>query len=161
MAQESEEDAMTPVVGPRQVCFKYSSFNLLEGERIVGFQGGAESMAVNVEGLYGAFRIGESEIFAGPPRRGLRVSTRNGTSVYRLRDPDLRYGVYGKTAFSAGRDRLTIWLQGKALNGTRRDAHIYDRLVVGDTSTLNCQHTFTYGWELILGSHDSCSNHAG
>ncbi|WP_395651748.1 hypothetical protein [Brevundimonas sp.] len=143
---------MAPIAGPKQLCFKYSSFTLLEGERIVGFQGGAEAMAIDIEGPSGAFRIGESEIFRGPSRPGRRVSRHDGTSVYRLRDPGLRYAIYGRTEFSDGQDQLVIWLGGEALDGSRRDAQIYDRLIVGDTSQLGCQHTFTYSWDFVFGS---------
>lgn len=143
---------MNPVIGPMQICFKYSSFSLLEGERIVGFQGSAESMAIDLEGPTGSFRIGESEIFADPAHPGRRVSQHNGTSVYRLRDPDLRYAVYGKTEFSDGRDRLMLWLDGEALDGSRRDARIYDRLIVGDPSALHCKHIFTYSWDAVSGA---------
>ncbi|CAN5328210.1 hypothetical protein BH10PSE1_BH10PSE1_01750 [soil metagenome] len=138
---------MAPIVGPMQICFKYSSFKLLEGERIVGFQGGMEAMAIDLEGPSGAFRIGESEIFSGPRHQDRRVAQHDDTSVYRVSQPRLRYAIYGKTDFSDGRDRLVIWLDGNALDGSRRDARIYDRLIVGDTTALSCRHTYTYGWD--------------
>ena len=108
-----------PVVGPMLVCFKYSSFSLADGERIIDFEGGAEGMAVRVEGPHGAYWIEESEIFI-TPRLGRLLSDNGGTRVYRLRGRARQYAIVGATNFSGGEDRAVIRLEGGALTGTAR-----------------------------------------
>lgn len=120
----------------------------------VGFEGGAEGMAVTVEGRAGAYRIGESEIFA-TPRLGRLVSDRDGTRVYRLRARAREYAIRGTTRFSDGEDRTVIRLEGAALTGTTRDAQIYRRFTIIDPSALHCPRTFTYSWDAMLGLPDS------
>lgn len=153
-ATANAEPLDDPVVGPTQVCFKYSAFSLDDGERIVGFEGGAEGMAVTVEGPAGAYRIGESEIFA-TPRLGRVVSDRDGTRVYRLRGRAREYAIRGTTSFSDGEDRTVIRLEGEALTGTSRDAQIYRRFTITDPSALHCPRTFTYSWDAMLGLPDT------
>jgi hypothetical protein len=40
-----------PAVGPKLICFKYSTFSLADGERVTEFSGSPESMSITVEGL--------------------------------------------------------------------------------------------------------------
>lgn len=135
-----------PVGGPKLVCFKYSTFLLEEGERITDFSGSPEAMSVTVDGPANNFRIGESEIFAPPKGEKRLVSSKDGTTVYRVSDHGGRYAVFGRTSFSTENARLVIWLSGKALKGTKDDASVYDRLVVRDPAKLKCDQTFTYSW---------------
>jgi hypothetical protein len=139
-----------PAVGPMQVCFKYSAFSLDEGERITFFKGGAEGMSVTIEGPAGAYRVGESEIFA-TPRLGRLVSDHDGTRVYRMRGHAREYLVRGVTDFSNGEDTTVVRLESEALTGTSRDGQIYRRFKVTNPSALRCQRTFTYSWDAILG----------
>lgn len=144
------EPLAEPVVGPMQVCFKYSSFSLAGGERITDFDGGGEGMAVRIEGPNGTYRIGESEIFA-TPRLGRLVANRDGTRVYRLRGRSREYAIVGATTFSDGEDIVVIRLDGEALTGTSRDAQVYERFRVADPASLHCSQIFTYSWDAMFG----------
>ncbi len=135
-----------PVSGPKLLCFKYSTFSLLEGERVTDFSGGLEAMSLTIEGPSGVYRVDESEIF-GPAKGVLRrMSANETTSVYRVIGKRQRYAVYGPTSFSDSKDQLVIWLSGPALTGKIKDAAIYRRFNVRDTDTVKCEQKFTYGW---------------
>jgi len=136
-----------PVEGPKLVCFKYSTFMLDEGERITDFSGSPEAMSITVNGPKSSFQIGESEIFASPKGGKRLVLSKEGTTVYRVLDHGGRYAVFGRSTFSTEKDRLIIWLSGKALKGRKDDASVYGRLLVRDPATLKCDQTFTYAWD--------------
>ena len=133
-----------PVSGPKLLCFKYSTFSLLEGERVTDFSGGVEAMSLTIAGPSGVYEVGESEIFAPAKGAHRRVLANGKTSVYRIAGKRLRYSVYGPTSFSDGKDRLVIWLSGSVLKGTIKDAAIYRRFDVRDTDTVTCEYRFTY-----------------
>jgi len=137
-----------PVEGPKLVCFKYSTFMLEEGERITDFSGSPEGMSITINGPADSFQIGESEIFAPPKGEKRLVSSKEGTTVYRLLGHGGRYALFGRPSFSPEKDRLVIWLSGKALKGTKDDARVYSRLLVRDPATFKCDQTFTYSWGL-------------
>ena len=134
-----------PVIGPKLICFKYSSFSLAKGERITHFGGGMESMGLHVQSPRGSYNIGESEIFA-TPRLGRLMSDRDGTRVYRLKTNSREYAVAGATDFSDDRDNVIVRLDGDAFTGGQRDERIYRRFKIGDPVRLDCVQTFTYGW---------------
>jgi len=136
-----------PVEGPKLICFKYSTFMLEEGERVSDFSGSPEAMSITVNGSARSFQIGESEIFASPKSGRRLVSSKAGTTVYRVSDHGGRYAVFGRTSFSPEKDRLVIWLSGEALKGRKGDANVYRRLVVRDPKPLKCDQTFTYSWD--------------
>jgi len=146
-ANANAEPLDKPVSGPKLICFKYSTFFLLEGERITDLSGSAEGISLKVESPSGSFEIDESEIFSPVVGAKRIVASSNKTSVYRVSDGGGRYAIYGPTSFSDGRDRLVIWLSGAALRGNRGDASVYGRFQVRDTAGLGCEHTFTYSWE--------------
>lgn len=140
-----------PVVGPSLICFKYSTFALIEGEQVTAFSGGPEEMSIEISGPSGNYEVSESEIFAATKASKRRVLSRDETRVYRVSSGnEVRYAIYGPTDFSDGKDHLLIWLSGNALRGTRKDASIYSRFEVKDPATVNCSRTFTYSWEFLL-----------
>jgi hypothetical protein len=143
------EPLKEPVDGPQLICFKYSTFQLLKGERIVDFSGGMESMSVRVLTPHGQLTIAESEIFAVPTRARQKIAEWNGTKVYRYGSESGRYGLFGKTAYSADEDRLVIWLSIMTLMGTSDDAAVYRRFDVRDPAGSGCKRGFTYGWEFL------------
>jgi hypothetical protein len=73
-----------PVAGPRLVCFKYSVFSLLAGERITDMTASPEGMLLKVDGPATAYDVGESEIFAGPTSPKKLVLSHDHTTVYRV-----------------------------------------------------------------------------
>lgn len=139
------EPLAKPVVGPRLVCLKYSSFALLADERITDLDGSPESEQLTVRGSSGTYTVGESEIFA---TKGLKrlVYTAAGTKVYKVGRERVRYAITGPTSYSDGREVLVVWLAGDALSGRVTDADIYKRFAVGDPKTVKCQSGYTYGW---------------
>lgn len=141
-----------PVAGPGLLCFKYSTFQLLAGERAVAFSGSPESMEITIDGPSGRYAVAESEIFAPPAHRGRRVARRAGTIVYAIPDDKDHYAIYGRTSFSPGKDRLIVWLSGSVLTGGAQDAAIYTRLTIVDPDRTKCIHTFTYSWDAFLPS---------
>jgi hypothetical protein len=136
-----------PVVGPKLICFKYSTFFLREGERVTDLSGSPEGISIKVESPSGGIEISESEIFAPAKAAQSIVASSNKTSVYRVPSRGGRYAIYGPTSFSDGNDRLVILLSGAGLIGNRNDASVYGRFQVRDTAGLRCEHTFTYSWE--------------
>lgn len=153
LATSSQPVPDTPepnIVGPKLLCFKYSSFQLLEGERVTEAPIGLEGMAVVIDGQSGAYEIRESELFGRPARIGTRVARNAGTAYFRRSGP-IRYAVAGRTGYSLDRDALVLWISGDALNGQRADAAIYRRVAVGDPSQLRCDFRYLYGWDVALG----------
>jgi len=138
-----------PVIGPKLICFKYSTFYLDEGESIAELSGSPEGISVSVTSRSGHFSIGEGEIFA--PAKGLKrlVYSNGSTSVYRVRGRGGRYAIYGPTSFSNGKPRLIIWLTGINLRGRKNDKSVYSRFEIRDPSGLKCEHTFTYSWDFL------------
>lgn len=138
------------IVGPKKLCFKYSSFQLAEGERVADIRIGMEGMGIEVEGPFGRYSVRESEIFAKPAMLGRRVSRHDDTKYYRNGDP-VSYAVTGRTSYSPERDTLVLWVSGPALTGQRTDAAIYSRVTVGDPALQRCDYRYLYGWDVALG----------
>jgi len=67
------EPLAEPVVGPKLICFKYSTFLLGDGEKITDFSGSAEAMAISVEGSVANMGHGR----AASPSWGIRQHWRN------------------------------------------------------------------------------------
>jgi hypothetical protein len=139
-----------PVMGPKTVCLKYSSFQLAEGESIRGFGGGIETMVLEIVGPSGSYTLAESEIWRDGARNR-RVASYGRTSVYSVRDGHaVRYAIYGPASFANGSERLLVRLESDRFDGTRTDAAVYRRVTVGDPAQLHCQQRFHYGWEDML-----------
>lgn len=145
----SAESLKNPVIGPKLICFKYSTFTLNEGERITHSSGSPEGVSITVESPSGDFEVGEGEIYAQPKNARRLVYSKGRTSVYRVSGRRNMYAIYGPTSFSEGKDRLVIWLSGVNLKGGKGDRGVYQRFTVQDTSALGCQHTFTYSWDFL------------
>ncbi len=150
-----------PVIGPNLICFKYSTFTLIEGEQVTDFSASPEDMSLEISGPSGSYEVSEGEIFAATKASKRLVLSREGAHVYRVSSKnEVRYAIYGPTDFSDGKDRLLIWLSGNALHGTRKDLTIYSRFDVRDPATVNCAHSFTYSWEFLLpDSEQPASDH--
>lgn len=137
------------VSGPGLLCFNWSTFQLLDNERVTSFTSSAEAMRLDVVGPAGRYHISESDIFA-EPRQSRRLVFRSGqTSIFQVRARD--YAIYGPAALSKGTPRLVLWLSGPALHRGKSDAHIFERLKVRDTAGVSCSHKFTYSWDQVLG----------
>ena len=141
------------IIGPKTLCFKYSSFQLTEGERVADVRIGLEGMGIDVEGLRGRYSVRESEIFARPASLGRLVSRRDNTNYFRS-DRPARYAITGRTSYSLNRDTLVLWVSGFALTGRRADATIYNRVTVGDPASLRCDMRYLYGWDTALELSD-------
>jgi len=141
------------IIGPKTLCFKYSSFQLLDGERVVDVRIGLEAMGIEVEGPHGRYSIRESEIFAKPRMLGRRVHRNGVTAYYRSRSA-ASYAITGRTSYSPDRDALVLWLSGSALTGRAADATIYSRVTVGDPASLRCDRRYLYGRDIALGRGD-------
>ncbi len=134
-----------PILGPMLLCFKYSTFELADDERVTKFSASAESMSLTIEGPAGVIEIAESEVWAEPKRRGRLLLEHNGTAVFREKTGQ-RYSIYGQTSYSPNRPQKVISLSGNALLGTIEDRSIYNRFVVRDPKDAACGHGFSYGW---------------
>lgn len=138
------------IVGPKLLCFKYSSFQLLEGERVTDVRMGLEAMVIEVDGPLGPYTVAESEIFRRPARLGARVVRSGGTTYYRRGNPP-SYAVTGRTRHSTERDTLVLWVSGSALTGQGVDAAVFTRVMVGDPAQLPCDYRYLYGWDVAFG----------
>lgn len=138
------------VAGPGLLCFKYSTFDLLAGERVVAVSGSPESMEITIEGPAGRYVVAESEIFAPPAHLGRRVARQAKTTVYAVPGNEVRYAVYGRASFAPREDSLIVWISGPALTGGATDAALYARFAVADPDRAKCIHTFTYSWDAYL-----------
>jgi hypothetical protein len=134
-----------PVLGPKQLCFKYSVFFLAAGERVTDLSGSMEGVRIKVKGPLGTYEIGESEIFASPSEEKLLVYSRGRTNVHRVLGHSRRYLIDGPTSFSQGKDWPLMWLSGSALQGPKKDFRIFGRIEVRDPKSVKCAQTFTYG----------------
>ena len=139
-----------PVAGPKLVCFRYSTFTLLQGERVTDFTGGPEGMSIRIAGVAGPYEIDESDNSAGPSGPRQLLLTHGHTSVYQVAGRKRTYTVYTDTGFYEGKEQFLIVLSGQALRGKSKDADIYRRFDVRDPSKVTCDATFTYGWDFFM-----------
>jgi hypothetical protein len=147
------DSPVSPVVGPSSLCFKYSRFDLVEGESAASLGAGTETMSLKVTGRTGSFRIGESEIYVQPERKGRLVYSADGTSIYRAgRGREVHYAVYGHADFLGDGDRYIVSLSGSSFTGGKGDAAIYRRVRIGDFSATKCGMRYLYGWDVILSA---------
>ncbi|MEO8376000.1 MAG: hypothetical protein ABI471_12290 [Sphingomonas bacterium] len=152
MAGDARADSeLPPVTGPKKVCLKYSSFDLLDGEQVTDSQGGVEGVLLQVSGPAGRFSVGESEITGAPKPSGTLVATSGGTKVYRMKDDGrVFYALYGHVDIRGEGDKPIIFLHGSAFTGGKADARIYGRFQIGDPKGVKCGHYYDYGWEYVL-----------
>jgi len=137
--------ALPDIRGPQVVCFKYSAFRLAKGERVADLELGLEGLSLDVSGPRGTFTIAESEIWRQPETPAAPVLQRDDLTAFQDRTAEgPRYGLLGQTYFSAGRDRLLIWLSGPALDGGAADREILGRFMVGDPGKFDCGRRYTY-----------------
>ncbi|GJL95284.1 MAG: hypothetical protein DHS20C05_16890 [Hyphococcus sp.] len=146
-ASSSEMEA--PVEGPLRVCFNYSWFLLAQGESISDYQFGHAAMTIKVMSSLGTYTVGESSIFA-PPELDRIVSKEKGTHVYLVDSQKPEYAIAGVTSFSNDEAVIVLLLDGDAFTGTEQDMHILKRFTVVDPTEVNCEKTYTYGWDLLF-----------
>jgi len=141
--------------GPGVVCFGYSRFSLLEGERITAYQMGLHGVRVSVEGPGGSYQISENEIYRTPNHLGRRVQRDSTQSIYRATSQgETRYAVMARPSFSPDRDVMLLTLSGEAFTGRTNDAAIYSRLTVTDSTGVRCDYGFRYGWDAMFEEVD-------
>lgn len=139
------------LAGPATICFRYSSFRLVAGERLEHVSMGIHGLRAGITGLRGGYEVLEGEImraFSEDDR--VRVLRTGGFSIYRSGSPP-SYAVMTRPAFSPDRDVMLVALAGAALDGSEEDAEIYSRVAVGDPATVQCDRRYLYGWDLMLG----------
>jgi len=145
------DSALPPVMGPKKVCLKYSSFDLLEGEQVAASAGGVEGVSLQIRGRAGRFSVGESEISGGPESSGTLVAAAAGTKVYRMTaDHRVSYMLYGHAGPFSERDIPIVILSGPAFTGGKADAGIYGRFQISDPKDVKCDHSYVYGWEYVF-----------
>ena len=140
------------VSGPKTVCFRYSSFALKAGERIVREQVGIHGVVVRIEGPFGSYQVSENEAYRTPARLGTRVSREGDTSIFRSRARPYSYAFVAPTEFSPDQPTMIGVISGDALSGRTNDASIYRRLTIGDPSRVRCNHSYLYGFDAVLGN---------
>jgi len=146
-------DAPGTVVGPAKICFKYSSFDLIAGERASDLRAGVETMALKITSRKGSFLVGESESYMPLGSHGAPVASADGTIVYRSTgDGDVAYILYGHSDILGEGDKHILSLTGKAFNGSKADAQIYRRFRIGDPGALKCGMRYVYGWDVIVAA---------
>ena len=148
-----QQDA--PVVGPGQLCLKYSRFTLAPCERVAKRELGIESMQLKIDGPHGQYTIVESELMGGPESRSRLRQTRQDARIY-----SLGHGAYafrGKLPFSLNGEPLTepedkffVSIHGSALNRERSARRILSRIKLGIPATEHCILRYRYGWEYFL-----------
>jgi hypothetical protein len=131
-----------PITGPKLLCFGYSTFSLLSGERVTGFSANFDVVSIEVDGPSGTLFVSETDIRKAPKDPGHLVLRRGDVSVYWVDGADPHYDFYGRTSFYRDRDRLLLELSGPSLRGKANEAAIYRRLDVRDPKSVDCQHTF-------------------
>ncbi|MDP5279041.1 hypothetical protein Q9Q95_08905 [Sphingomonas sp. DG1-23] len=144
-----------PVVGPGQLCLKYSSFALAPGERVVKRALDIENMQLQIDGPHGQYIIVESELMGGPESRHQLLQTRRDARIY-----SLGHGVYafrGKLPFTLNgealaepEDKFFVSIRGDALNRERSARRILSRLKLGIPAAEPCIMRYRYGWEYFL-----------
>jgi hypothetical protein len=150
------DDALKePVQGPKRICFNYVAFDLMEGEQVVAFGGGVETAYLDVESAGSSFHVGESEIYQQPRHRGRLVREGDGVQIYRVRDGEVRYLIYGHADFLGEGDRYIANISGPALTGTRTDAEIYRRFGIVDDKRSGCEQSFVYGWDVLFDDREA------
>lgn len=117
-------------------------------ETITGSEAGPETGGIEITGPSGVYEIGESEIFRRD-QKGEQVYEGNGARVLRMVGDPVVYMAHGR-AFEPT-DIPLVMLNGPALTGDERDEAIYRRIAISDPSQLNCDETYSYSWEKILG----------
>jgi hypothetical protein len=106
-------------------------------------------MSLEIEGPRGSYTIVESEILGGGEVNDRQlVMTHAGTKVYRVKGARTRYVLSGPTAFSQGKDHITLSVHGTAFRGRPLDREIYRRFEIRDPTGSGCRHGFVYGWNL-------------
>jgi len=130
------------VTGPKLLCFNYSTFSLLPGERVTGEGSNFDVISIHVEGSRSAFDISETTIRRQPKYPGHLVFRRGDMSVYWADGAQPHYDFYGRTSFYRDRDHLLLELSGPSLKGKANDAAIYRRIDIRDPKAEDCQHTF-------------------
>lgn len=141
----AEPIPLPAIAGPQTICFKYSAFRLAAGERAEGLEMGLEGLSLDVSGPRGKFTIAESEIWRAPDDPGASVLKRDDLTAFKDRaSGETRYGIWGKTFFSAGRSVLLIWLSGPALRGDAADRELIDRFRIGDAGKFDCARRYVY-----------------
>ena len=152
MAEGAWADSeLPPVIGPKKVCLKHSSFDLLDGERVTDSAGGMEGVSLQIGGRTGRFSVGESEISGGPELSGTLVAISGDTKVYRMTgEGRVSYMLYGHAGPFSERDKPIIILNGPAFTGGKADSGIYGRFRIGDPKDVKCDHSYVYGWEYVF-----------
>lgn len=139
------------VVGPKIICFAYSSFALNAGERVVSEQIGAHGISLRIQGRSGFYEITENEVMRMPARLGRKVHQSGDTSIFRSRSRPFSYAFVVPTASSRSEPRMVAFISGEVLSGGADDASIYRRFTVADSSLTRCDHTYRYGFDAMLG----------
>lgn len=140
------------VRGPKTICFGYSSFALIAGERSELEHVGIHGVVVRIEGPYGSYQVAENEIYRTPARFGTRVYREGDVSVFRSRVRPYSYAFVVPSRVSPDQPRMIAIISGDALSGGRSDASIYRRLTVADPSRIRCDHSYLYGFDVVLGN---------
>lgn len=151
----SQTGLVTPraeVRGPKTVCFRYSSFALIAGERIEREQLGIHGVVVRIEGPSGAYQVSENEAYRMPAGLGTRVYREGDVSIFRSRVRPYSYAFVSPTEFSPDQPRMIAIISGDALSGTRSDAAFYRRLTVADPSRIRCDYSYLYGFDAMVGN---------
>lgn len=151
LLQAGVDAPLAEVLGPKTVCFRYSSFALNAGERIVGEQVGIHGVVVRIEGPSGSYQVSENEAYRTPARLGTRVYREGDTSVFRSRARPYSYAFVAPTEFSPDQPRMIAVISGYALSGRRNDASFYGRLTIGAPARVRCDHSYRYGFDAVLG----------
>ena len=152
LSQTGVDVPRAEVRGPKTICFRYSSFALIAGERIETEQMGIHGVVVRIEGPSGSYQVSENEAYRTPARLGTRVYREGDTSIFRSRARPYRYAFVAPTEFSPDQPRMIAIISGDALSGGRSDASFYRRLTVADPSGIRCDHSYLYGFDTVLGN---------
>lgn len=139
-----------PIIGPKRICLRLMSFELLAGERVTDVQIGVHGSRLFIASANGEFEVSENEILK--QARSLRrpVFRHDQTQIFRSgRGDGVAYTIVGPMEFyNDGRLRHLGWISGAALRGDRADASIYSRVIVGSTLDQQCDQRIHFGFNL-------------
>lgn len=139
-----------PIVGPKRICLRLMSFDLLAGERVTDVQIGVHGSSLSITAADGEYEVSENEILRQTRSWRRPVYRRDQTQIFRSGGGDgVAYTIVGPMEFyEDGKPRQLGWISGPVLRGERADALIYSRVSVGNTADLECDQRIRYGFNL-------------
>jgi len=141
--------------GPAIVCMRELAVEAAAGEAVYLGYSGIHNGTLRWEGPQGVIEFKQSESWLPPRRRGQLIGKFGGYTVYRKREKGDLY-----LAFLAGEGaepRFDLRIAGSALDGSKRDEPLLNRLLQHSGTSARCDRSYAYGWGVIMGDESVVS----